>query len=127
MTRRGNWMLGKRPSYQGALTQEDADAILAEFVLPPGWRLIAAPIRSFESRSEWALALFHGDVLERRPAVYDLRGAAFHLQAHAEREARAVTVTTDRDGWVTSIEETDHDDEPEFNVEGQPEFNGSFR
>lgn len=81
-------MLGKRPTYQAALTQADADAIVNDYPLPDGWLLFASAIRSFESRSEWLLALYHGTTLERGWRVYDLRGACLSMQAHAERESR---------------------------------------
>jgi hypothetical protein len=103
MTRRG-YSHGRH--YQGAFTQEQADAIVADFTLPEGWRIIPAIIRSFESRSEWGVALWEGNVLEKAVRVYDVRGACFHLQAHAERVARVGTVlTTDRDGYVVAIED----------------------
>ena len=76
MTRRG-YSHGRH--YQGAFTQDQADAIVADFDLPPGWRIIAAVIRSWEGaggsgRSEWGIALWEGNVLEKAVRVYDVRG-----------------------------------------------------
>jgi hypothetical protein len=93
---------------QGVLLQADADAIIADVTLPDGWRLETRPMRVYRYRCLWGLFLYDpAGAIVWKNAVYDLRGAVHAAANHARREAypRAVTVTTDADGWVTSIED----------------------
>jgi hypothetical protein len=92
-----------RRTGSGVKTQAEADALIAETTLPEGWRITAAPIRSFETRSEWMVLLWQDDRFDKGWRVYDFRGVLRHVVAHAERAG--TVVTADRDGWVKSWED----------------------
>jgi hypothetical protein len=109
---------------QGVLTQADADAIIADAELPDGWRLETRPMRRYRYRCLWGLFLYDAaGTIVWKNAVYDLRGAVHAAANHARRESRPMVITTDSDGYVTSIEDAPED----WDLEGQPEFNGAFR
>jgi nucleoside 2-deoxyribosyltransferase len=55
--------------------------------------------------------------------VHIARALDMPIRDIAVVESRPMTVTTDGDGWVRSIEDAPED----WDLEGQPEFNGAFR
>lgn len=98
------------------MTYQDALDLIKATPLPDGWTLVPHVLRTFKYRNEWLVTALHDDVIEESWRVYDVAGAIAVAARYAWDRTPGLVVTTDGEGFVTSIE----------NREGDPAFNGAF-
>jgi hypothetical protein len=87
----------------------DPTALLAEAPMPPGYKLSVRPQREHKYRSLWSVVVSDesGSRIHGR-AYYNLAAGIRAAQRWAwDRASVPMTVTTDDEGYITSMEPTD--------------------
>jgi hypothetical protein len=87
----------------------EARVLCAQVRLPDGWTIQVVGVRPFRYRDQIKLAAFHRSMPEMGWSGYDVPGGIAFLMRRIEKETvwSGVTVTTDAEGWVRSVERVD--------------------